>query len=193
MVKDFRGYVNMVPSIAVGDFTVATNWMKSTSSIWYSKLCNVWGLMAVNIYGVDLWIMTPYSLLDEYWCFRGMHWKQMEHISLIHRYPPTTLGSVNPEERNTKNQTHVWVTCNTLTTSAFAAPVTANTQYSALLTTGKVSVILDGGGLGALVTGATHTEVSSQIRCPGKREHVCPSGPTPSSRRWNRGSESGGK
>lgn len=81
----------------------------------------------------------------------------------------------------------------TLIMSAFAAPETANTQHSALLTTGKVSVILDGGGLGALVMGATHTEVSSQMRCPGNREQVCPSGPIPSSNRWNLGSESGGK
>lgn len=83
--------------------------------------------------------------------------------------------------------------CHTLIMSAFAAPETANTQHSALLTTGKVSVILDGGGLGAFVMGATHTEVSSQMRCPGKREQVCPSGPIPSNNRWNLGSESGGK
>ena len=92
-----------------------------------------------------------------------------------------------------KREEYKYIKHHTLTISAFAAPVIAKTQHSALLTTGKVKVILDGGGLGALVIGATHTEVSSQTRCSGNKEHVCPSGPIPNSRRWNRGRESGGK
>lgn len=82
---------------------------------------------------------------------------------------------------------------NTFTISALPVPLTAKIQHSALLTTGNVKVILDAGGLGELVIGATQTEVSSKSLCSGKREHVCPSGPIPSSSKWKRGSESGGK
>ncbi|KAF4528061.1 hypothetical protein B566_EDAN012022 [Ephemera danica] len=62
---------------------------------------------------------------------------------------------------------------------ALAAPTRANRHIAALLTTGKVSVMRVGGGFGELVIGATQTDVSSSSRWPGKREHVCPSGPTP--------------
>jgi len=81
----------------------------------------------------------------------------------------------------------------TLTISAFPAPAMAKTHSSALLSTGKVKVILAGGGLGELVIGATQTEVSSRRLCPGNREQVCPSGPTPKSSKWNLGKQSGGK
>jgi hypothetical protein len=69
----------------------------------------------------------------------------------------------------------------------------AKTQRSAWLSTGKVKVILAGGGLGELVMGATHTDVSSSRLCSGNREQVCPSGPTPSSSKSNLGKLSGEK
>ena len=47
---------------------------------------------------------------------------------------------------------------------ALAAPVRAKMHCSALLTTGKVRVMRVGGGLGELVIGATHTDVSSSSR-----------------------------
>lgn len=71
--------------------------------------------------------------------------------------------------------------------SAFELPVAMNAQYLALFNIGNVKVILFGGGLGELEMGATHTEVSSHNLCPGNKEHVCPSGPTPSINASKRG------
>lgn len=81
----------------------------------------------------------------------------------------------------------------TLIISAFPWPATANIQFSALLIIGNVSVILLGGGLGESVMGAIHTDVSSNNRWPGNKEHVCPSGPMPKRRAWKRGRLSGAK
>lgn len=69
----------------------------------------------------------------------------------------------------------------------------AKTQFFALLITGKVRVILDGGGLGESVMGATQRAVSFRSLCPGNKEHVCPSGPIPNRSMSNLGIKSGGK
>lgn len=56
--------------------------------------------------------------------------------------------------------------------------------------TGYVSVTRSDGGFGESTMWATHFVRSSRRGCEGKREHVCPSGPTPSRQRSKRGSPS---
>ena len=51
---------------------------------------------------------------------------------------------------------------------------------------GSVMVILQGGGLGESVMGATHAEEGASSReCPGNNEQQCPSGPMPSNNTSN--------
>lgn len=56
--------------------------------------------------------------------------------------------------------------------------------------TGYVRVTRSDGGFGESMMWATHFVRSSRRGCEGKREHVCPSGPTPSRQRSKRGSPS---
>jgi len=77
--------------------------------------------------------------------------------------------------------------------SAFELPVAIKAQYLALFRIGNVKVILFGGDLGESEIEATHTDVSSHNLCPGNREHVCPSGPTPSINASKRGKSYGAK
>lgn len=95
----------------------------------------------------------------------------------------------------------------TLTKSNLAAPAKGNTALRALLMTGYVKVMRQGGGLGESSIEATHLSVTSsngwpvlhnnfnekffqnfvQIVQPGKREQVWPSGPAPTSNKSNLG------
>jgi len=77
--------------------------------------------------------------------------------------------------------------------SAFELPVAINAQYLALFIIGNVNVILFGGVFGESEIGATHTDISSHNLCPGNREHVCPSGPTPNINTSKRGKSYGAK
>lgn len=81
----------------------------------------------------------------------------------------------------------------TFNISAFELPVAIKAQYLALFKIGNVKVILFGGGLGESEMGATHTDVSSHSLCPGNKEHVCPSGPTPNINASKRGKSYGAK
>lgn len=71
--------------------------------------------------------------------------------------------------------------------SAFPAPIRYRIIFLALCMTGNVIVTLSGGGLGESLMGATHRDLSLSRGWFGKREHVCPSGPSPSRRESNRG------
>jgi len=62
-------------------------------------------------------------------------------------------------------------------TSALPAPHTTSAIYEEELITGKVKVLLFGGGFGESVMWVTHFWFSLRSECPGKREATCPSGP----------------
>lgn len=90
--------------------------------------------------------------------------------------------------RNTLSQKKI-----TLTTDAFSAPVTTKMQLFALLITGKVSVILEEGGFGESVIGATQESFFVRSGWFGNREAVWPSGPIPSKSTSNLGQSLCGK
>lgn len=73
------------------------------------------------------------------------------------------------------------------TTGALPAPATTSAIWADELITGKVKVILSGGGLGESLIKVTHFSFSFTSGCPGNKEATCPSGPIPRSIRSNLG------
>lgn len=67
-------------------------------------------------------------------------------------------------------------------------PVATNAILTPCVTTGKLSVILFGGGFGLSSIDATHASVSRNSLWPGNKLQVCPSGPQPSRMRSKIGS-----
>ena len=77
------------------------------------------------------------------------------------------------------------------TRSALPAPVAIKITCLAALHTGRVTVILLGGGFGEFSIGTTHDgPLYSKSGCPGNKEHVCPSGPNPKNKKSNLGNPS---
>lgn len=64
--------------------------------------------------------------------------------------------------------------------SFFPPPVATNAMLTACVTTGSVSVIRFGGGLGESLTPTTQASSSRSWGWPGNKLQVWPSGPTPS-------------
>ena len=73
------------------------------------------------------------------------------------------------------------------TAPALLAPFTTRAIYADELITGKVRVILSGGGFGESLMKVTHFSFSLTRGWPGNKEATCPSGPIPSSWRSNFG------
>lgn len=73
------------------------------------------------------------------------------------------------------------------TVLALFSPVITTATFEAEFITGRVKVILSGGGFGESVRKVTHSFFSPRASWPGKREATCPSGPIPRRIRSNFG------
>ena len=73
------------------------------------------------------------------------------------------------------------------TTPALPDPVATSAMFAEELITGKVKVILSGGGFGESLMKVIQWSFSLRRGCPGKREATWPSGPIPNSIRSNFG------